>query len=526
MKKAIKLCLFIIALTLNITLIKAADFSSSISGSINITAGETVTLNFKVTSSYKLLGITASLNYDKTKLSLVSSGTSSGFNLTLGNNIVVDSTTGKSGTFTYATIKFKALAAFNLGDTTTVSITSIKGSDGTETYTGTTSKINLKMKSNNNNLSDLKLDGKTIDGFKSQTTTYKIIVSELTSKVNITATSSDAKATIKGLGTKNLEIYNNTFKIIVTSESGSSKTYTLNIIRKDTLGNTSKRSSNNILKTLEIENFDLDFDPNVNNYELKVNNEIEKLNIIALPEDNSAKVEIIAPDLKVGINKISIVVTSEDESINEYVITVTRSDDNPQITIDEFNKISASTTKETIEVLITKNQIIHKEELEMIKKSSKNVIFSYYENDRLIYAWHLKNEDILTDNPYDTSVTCNNDVLEKFLKETNYAEQFCFSIKNKNKSKAKLKLYINDLDQENKLYYYDKELHFDQNVQIKDNYLEIPVLYENYFLTRAELNKSTFNVWILLFGIENVILGSFGAYLYIKSKKRTLKQTV
>ena len=53
---------------------------------------------------------------------------------------------------------------------------------------------------------------------------------------------------------------------MVTSESGSSKTYTLTVIRKDEFGYTSKRSNNNTLKSLEIEGYELDFDSQINNY--------------------------------------------------------------------------------------------------------------------------------------------------------------------------------------------------------------------------------------------------------------------
>ena len=115
MKKIFKI-LFIILIVLNFKLVKAADFSTSISGTSGITENGTITLTFKANSTLELLGLKASLNYDSSKLSIVSSKAGKGFNLTLGSSLVVDSTSGISGTFTFATITFKAKENFKIGD--------------------------------------------------------------------------------------------------------------------------------------------------------------------------------------------------------------------------------------------------------------------------------------------------------------------------------------------------------------------------------------------------------------------------
>lgn len=505
MKKIFKI-LFIILIVLNFKLVKAADFSTSISGTSGITENGTITLTFKANSTLELLGLKASLNYDSSKLSIVSSKAGKGFNLTLGSSLVVDSTSGTSGTFTFATITFKAKENFKIGDSTIVSLSNVSGSDGIKTYSGTASKINIKMKSTDNTLKDLAIDYKTITNFKSTTTSYTIVVNNNVSKVNISATPNDGKATVKGTGSKILAIYNNTFKIIVTSENGNSRTYTLNVIRKDEFGYTSKRSSDNTLKTLEIKNYTLDFDNQVNEYSLVVKNEIQKLEIIAVPTDNSAKVEVSDDLLQVGLNKIVIKVVAEDGSINEYILHVTRSNDNPQTTIDKFETISKSTTKETIEVLITKNQIITKKELEMIRNSNKNVIFSYYENNKLVYAWHLKNEDILTEQDFDTTITYLNDYLKNFEKTTNYAECISFKLNNQNKSKAKLKMFVDLENTKTNLYYYDESLKKQEELEVSNKYIEFAFLHSNYFVSRTNLETETFNIWAFILGIENLIL--------------------
>ena len=525
MKKLMKLFILTILLLFNINVVKAADFSTSISGSTGITIGGTVTVTFKANSSAKLLGLKATLNYDTDKLELVSSSAGSGFNLTLGKSIVVDSTSGKSGLFTYATIKFKAKDNFKLGETTTISVSNISGSDGTKTYSGSTSKLTLKMKSTDNTLKNLSVDSKTVANFKDTTLSYKMTVENNVSKINISAVANDSKASLKGTGTKNLDVYSNSFKIVVTSESGSSKTYTLTVIRKDENGYTSKRSTNNTLKSLEIENYELDFDSSINEYALKVNNEVETLKITAIPNDTSAKVEINNPKLEIGLNKISIKVTAEDGSVNEYIINVTRSNDNPQITIDKFKETSEITTKETIEVLVKKDQVITKSELEMIKSSSKNVIFSYYENNKLVYAWHLLNKDILTNENFDTTIEYKNEYQKEFEKLTNYAENISFTIINKNKSKAKLKLVVDSENNKSNLYYYDKALKLQEEIEIVNNYVEIPVLHENYFISRTNLKTESFNVWPLILAIENVLLAALCVFLYFRKRRNVVVKT-
>ena len=72
MKRNLKLFFIILVIILNINVVKAADFSTSISGNEGITENGTITLTFKANSSIKLLGLKASLNYDSSKLAIVS----------------------------------------------------------------------------------------------------------------------------------------------------------------------------------------------------------------------------------------------------------------------------------------------------------------------------------------------------------------------------------------------------------------------------------------------------------------------
>ena len=525
MKKFIKI--FILALIFNISIVKAADFTASISGTSSVTSGSTYIYDFKATPStgITVAGVSGVINYDKTKLELISASSVSPFTINLNNstgtfNARYDNGVAKA--FTYMRVKFK-VKSMSVGDSTTISINNLKGTkivDGSSaSATGVSSKIVLQVKSTNNNLKDLTINSKTINGFKSNVTSYKMIVDNNVSKITIGATLEDSSAKVSGIGTKNLSIYNNTFHITVKSAAGTTKTYVVTVVRKDANGYAGARSKDNKLKSLTIEGYEIPCDASVKEYELTVKNEVTELKIEAIPNDSNAKVEISDSSLNVGLNKIVIKVTAEDESINEYIINVTRTNENPVTTMDKFSEVIKSTTKDTIEVLVDASEIISIEELEMIKSSSKNVIFAHYEDNKLLYAWHLLNSDIKTDKEFNTKVLFESENAEKINKLTNYAEAFYIRILNENKSKSKLKVLTN-LKGETKLYYFDGKIHLqDGKIDIDDDsYIEFPSLQNDYFLSRMDIAKRNNGLAIIL-GVENIIIAGFCIYLIIKKSK-------
>ncbi len=525
MKNFIKI--FILTLIFNVSMIKAADFSATISGSTNVANGSTYTYEFKASPSngVTIAGVSGVINYDKTKLELISASAVSPFDLTFNKSTASYTARyndGKAKAFSYMKVKFK-VKSMNVGDSTTISITNLKGTKvvngSSSSATGSASKITLQVKSTNNNLSNLTVDSKTINGFKSSTTSYKMTVENSVSKVTIGATAADNTAKVSGTGTKNLSIYNNIIRVTVTSAAGKTKTYTITIVRKDADGYAGARSSDNKLKSLTIEGYEIPFDAATKEYELSVKNEVTKLNVEAIANDSDAKVEITNDPLVVGLNKIIIKVTAEDESTSEYVINVTRNNDNPAITIDKFKEVAETTTKDTIEVLVGNNDVITKENLQIIKDSKKNVIFAYYEENKLIYAWHLLNEDIKTDVDFSTKVSFESMNEERINKITNYAEAFYISSTNKNKSKAKLKVLTN-LKGITKLYYFDGQIHLQSDrIEIdEDSYVEFPYEQNDYFLSRMEIVKNASGLAIIL-GVENAIIFGFCIYLIIKKTK-------
>lgn len=109
---------------------------------------------------------------------------------------------------------------------------------------------NVRIAAINNDLSSLSLNNGNLNpAFNNTITTYSTTVNS--SSVIISATPSNKYAKLTGdIGEQNLKTGNNNFKINVTSESGNTKTYTLNIVRpenkkQEIIDNTEKKTTNN-----------------------------------------------------------------------------------------------------------------------------------------------------------------------------------------------------------------------------------------------------------------------------------------
>lgn len=84
-----------------------------------------------------------------------------------------------------------------------------------------------------------------------------------------------------------------------------------------------EKSSNAFIKNIFIDNYNLDFKKNKTNYNLKLNENINELDIDVILEDKKSTYKIIgADDIKNNNNEIAIIVTAEDNSILTYTINI------------------------------------------------------------------------------------------------------------------------------------------------------------------------------------------------------------
>ena len=192
-----------------------------------------------------------------------------------------------------------------------------KTSTNTQTNTTSTSnasntKTTTSTKSNNANLSNLGIKPNDFKGFKAQTTTYNVTVPNDVESVTIYATAQDSKASISGIGKKDLKEGTNKFDVIITAENGATKTYTINITKSENTENTENvqgQYTGDGLATLDIENVELSpkFDTIVYEYTGKYIGEAASLNINATTTDPYYEVEITGNEnLVEGENIINI----------------------------------------------------------------------------------------------------------------------------------------------------------------------------------------------------------------------------
>lgn len=85
-----------------------------------------------------------------------------------------------------------------------------------------------REKSNNNNLKGLSIDNATLTPeFNKDTLEYKVDLESSIEKININATKEDGYASIEGAGEREVYEGENKLEIVVTSETGNKKTYTI-----------------------------------------------------------------------------------------------------------------------------------------------------------------------------------------------------------------------------------------------------------------------------------------------------------
>ena len=200
------------------------------------------------------------------------------------------------------------------GDRHIITITSRYGL--VEVYTITFNRD----KNDINILQGIKINGSDISNFNSNTTNYSLTIPYNYNEIEIEVSKGSYSQDVQGVGTKTV-ITNqiNVFDIVVTSEDETkTKTYTLNITKPH----------NSKLKSLEIENFELDkeFDPEVYNYEISVPNETIGVNVLTSTYDEESTVKLTGFAFIKETKTATITVTEPNVSTTTYTITITKPD--------------------------------------------------------------------------------------------------------------------------------------------------------------------------------------------------------
>lgn len=217
-------------------------------------------------------------------------------------------------------------------------------------------EINItKRNSSNANLNMIKSSVGEFDiPFDKNITVYTVTVPYDTKSVILSGELEDINSTVEGLNEYVLDGDKTTATITVTAEDGSIKVYTIYIVREEKkviTPITYYYSSNNYLKLLEINGYDIVFDKDTLEYSITVKNSVSSLDIKAIAEDDKASTLITGNEkFKKGNNTVLITVTAEDGSTREYKILVNKEEAKEVLT--EVDDSSSNTEKVVIIILI------------------------------------------------------------------------------------------------------------------------------------------------------------------------------
>jgi hypothetical protein len=542
MKKIFTLFILSILLLSQVHTLMANPFTTRLtSTATNIEAGQSFTVTFEVRGSAGIYGLTSNLNYDTNKLEITGSSAQSGFALTLGSKIVVDHTELQSGNFNFARITFKAKAGFVVGESTQISISNVVGSDGTKDVSGSGSNVTINLvppKSTNNFLSNLETNAGGIN-FNKNTLSYTLIVDNNVTSANITGTPEDPKAIVSGLGNKTLRVYSNTFNIIVTAESGATRRYSLNIIRRDENGNAGALSTNNALRNLVLDVCVLNFSADVLDYSCEVDNLVDTFELGSEVADNKASVSREGPDkLALGPNVIKLTVTAESGDVRVYTVTITRSTSAPTVSLDKLEEALKTIESDEIGIIAPENGVIDQSVLSLIRDAKKTLVVKYKnENGKTLYEWHIDGSKANPAQPIKTLLQVSTQH-STITDQTNYTQGLILSFeKNPNlPNGTKLKYYLDETFSQFStlnLYYFNPNTRTldlkHEGLVVEDNYVWIPLEHTSeYFLTPArlitkELSDSTSNpylLWIALSVAQFVVIIILGLLIMNQRKRR------
>ena len=206
-------------------------------------------------------------------------------------------------------------------------------------------------KLNNANLQDLRINQEGIvPNFKTDIYEYYLTVTNDVKEIEILSIPENQNATIQINGNENLIEGLNTIEINVISEDRTeTKTYKIYVTKTNNVEN-----ANTNLETLAIENtlFYPNFQNDITSYTAEISEEIQNLNILAIPENENANVSIYGNDnLNEGNNIVKITVTAPNRyTKKEITINIYKRNKEEEIKYDEEQKNMENKLEEAYEI--------------------------------------------------------------------------------------------------------------------------------------------------------------------------------
>lgn len=318
--------------------VHAAD-SLSLVGDSAISLGSTIKYDIVLNldnATTLVTGFSTDVNYDSTVLTLSKIELGTDWNgsttpVASGKTITFDSDSGVTGKTKVATLVFKV----NSSATSNSAYITLKApsysyknvTDGSDTMKNLNEiSKTLAVKSSDNTLKALKVNGVLVEGFSSDIYEYEVSVESKVETAKILATTNSTKATLKagsGNRTVTLNYGSNVVNVIVVSESGLEQTYTINITREDT------RSTDTTLSSITVDGVSIpNFKSSTYKYTVK-KYKTEGVSIVGITNDPKATVVVTQPPkVIIGENTYVLTVTSENGDSAVYTVIINNIDTN------------------------------------------------------------------------------------------------------------------------------------------------------------------------------------------------------
>lgn len=324
--------------------VNAADNSIDLECKTVVSKGDELSVDIILTTKETTNALNTTFTYEKNALELLSVENKDNWERNQESESSSDNgpltlkfshPNGISGKTTVATIRFKVKRDATKSNAILSIEGTVTGNDGT---TSNVEKVEKKIdiKSTDNTLKDLKFNGETLINFKPTTYSYTKEVDSSVITANIEAVLNDSTAKYKEKYEPKtgqpLDYGENVFEIIVVSASGEEKKYVLTIIRDD------NRGTNNNLKSLLVNSNPKLFTFEKSELEYTITtHKLKTVDITAVPEDEKATVKIDKPsELKIGLNEVTITVTSEKKETKIYKISINNVDTDIDTTLSNI----------------------------------------------------------------------------------------------------------------------------------------------------------------------------------------------
>ena len=194
----------------------------------------------------------------------------------------------------------------------------------------------------------LSIEGMVPD-FNKDIYNYYLIVNENVNNIEVLTIGENNNSEIVITGNENLKDGLNEIEIKVISEDKTNNSeYIINVTKTNNI-----EDANTNLETLAIQDFLLypSFDNNITNYNVEVSNTTDNINLLAIPEDEEASIEIKKSDkLQEGNNEIIITVIAKNNyTKKDYIINVYKRNNDKELKYQEEQKENQESLNEILE---------------------------------------------------------------------------------------------------------------------------------------------------------------------------------